>query len=301
MRWGHGMSGASPRGAARMRSRVAQRLAHPRPRTDAADLRAAVQDRVVVVTGASHGIGRATAVRLAGAGAHVLLVARSQDVLEDLAAELGPRAIALPCDLADPDAAAGLAARVLAPHGHVDVVVSNAGRSIRRSVADSSERFHDVGRTTAINYHGPVALLLALLPAMRARGSGHIVNVSTIGVRVPPAPRWGPYVASKTAFDVWLRAAAAETAPDGVTATSVYFGLVHTRMSAPSSDFDRVPGLSPEGASALLADAIVRRPAAIAPWWAGVAGAFGELAPGLTRRAMHRYGARYDDGAGRSS
>jgi len=279
-----------------LRARVVDRVTHPRARTDAADLRRAVDDKVVVVTGASHGIGRATATTLAGAGAHVLLVARSADVLEDLATELGPRAAAFPCDLADETAVAGLAPRLLDHRGHVDVVVSNAGKSIRRPLAHSYDRLHDVTRTTAINYHGPVALLLGLLPAMRDRGSGHVVNVSTVGVRLPPAPRWAAYVASKGAFDAWLRSAAAEMRGDGVTATSIYFGLVHTRMSAPSTDFTGVPGLSPEGAARIVADAIVRRPAAIAPWWASLAGATAELAPGLAARVMQRYGARLDDG-----
>lgn len=279
-----------------LRARARERLAHPRVRSDAQDVRRAVQDRVVLVTGASHGIGRATAELLAGAGAHVLLAARSADVLEELAERHPGRATALPCDLSDPERASDLARRALAVHGHVDVVVSNAGKSIRRPLAASYDRFHDVERTTAINYHGPVALLLGLLPAMRERGSGHVVNVSTIGVRVPPAPRWAAYVASKGAFDAWLRSAAAETAADGVTATSLYLGLVHTRMSAPSSDFDRVPGLSPHGAAALVADAIARRPAAIAPWWATLAGAAGELAPGAMHRAMRRYGERLGDG-----
>lgn len=281
-----------------LRASLRERLAHPRVRSDAQDVRRAVQDRVILVTGASHGIGRATAELLAGAGAHVLLTARSTDVLSALETDLGPTASALPCDLADPEQAAELARRALGVHGRVDVVVSNAGRSIRRSLAASTDRFHDVSRLTAINYHGPVALLLGLLPAMRERGSGHVVNVSTIGVRVPPAPRWGAYVASKGAFDAWLRSAAAETAVDGVTATSVYLGLVHTRMSAPSTDFDRVPGLSPAEAAAVVGDAIVRRPAAIAPWWATLAGAAGELAPGATHRAMRRYGERLDDGPG---
>jgi NAD(P)-dependent dehydrogenase (short-subunit alcohol dehydrogenase family) len=279
-----------------LRARLVARAAHPRARSDAEALRTAVDDRVVVVTGASHGIGRATATLLAEAGAHVLLVARSADVLDELALELGPRARAFPCDLSDEDAVAELAGMLLAHRGHVDVVVSNAGRSIRRSLADSYDRLHDVTRTTAINYHGPVALMLGLLPAMRARGSGHVVNVSTIGVRIPPAPRWAAYVASKRAFDAWLRSAAAEIHDDGVTTTTVYFGLVHTRMSAPSTDFDTVPGLSPQGAAAIVADAIVRRPTAIAPWWAALAGAAGELAPGATARMMRRYGARLDDG-----
>ena len=253
-----------------------------------ASLRAAVDGRRVLVTGASHGIGRATCERLAAAGAELVMVARSHDVLEDLAATLGPRTRALPFDLTDIDAIPALVERI----GDVDYVVSNAGRSIRRSVADSGDRMHDYTRTMAINYLAPVALLLGLLPGMRARHGGHIVNVSTIGVLLPPAPRWSAYVASKAAFDVWLRSAATETADDGVTASSIYMTLVHTRMSAPTDDFDRVPGLTPAQAADVVCHALVQRPVCIAPWWGSLAGAVASLARGPSDAAMRRYGRR---------
>lgn len=264
------------------------------PHRDVADaaLRQAVDGRTVLITGASHGIGRATAERLAAVGARVLMVARSADVLNELANELGPRTRALPCDLADLDQVGTLVHTISETVGAVDVVVSNAGKSIRRSVADSADRLHDVTRTVAINYVAPVALLLGLLPDMRARGAGHIINVSTIGVLLPPAPRWSAYVASKAAFDTWLRSAAAETAADGVTASSIYLALVHTRMSAPTRDFDRVPGLTPEQAAGVVCHAIVARPSAIAPWWGRAGGALSELARGTSDAAMRRYGAR---------
>ena len=138
----------------------------------------------------------------------------------------------------------------LAQEGHVDVIVNNAGKSIRRSVELSYDRFHDFERTIGVNYLGPIRLLLALLPAMRARGAGHIVNVSTIGVLLATGRRAGrAYQASKAAFDVWLRSAAPELRTDGVTATSVYMALVHTRMSAPTPIFRHVPGLSAEQAA----------------------------------------------------
>jgi len=258
-------------GAGRLARRLASRIVNPGGRPSEAALRAAVAGKVVLVTGASHGIGRATAARLAGAGATVLLLARSGDVLDELAAELraaGGAAHAYPVDLTELDAIPPLAERLLAEHGPPDVVVSNAGKSIRRSIARSYERFHDFTRTTDVNYLGPVRLLLALLPAMRARGAGHVVNVSTVGVLLPPTPRWSAYQASKAAFDVWVRAMAAEAHRDGVTATSLYMGLVHTRMSAPTDDFRLVPGLSPDEAAALVCHAIVARPPSIAPWWA---------------------------------
>jgi NAD(P)-dependent dehydrogenase (short-subunit alcohol dehydrogenase family) len=233
-------------------------------------LRRAVEGKVVLITGASYGIGEATALRLGKAGARVVLVARSRERLEGLAeqiAKLGGSAHVHPCDLADLDAVETLAADVLDEHGRVDVVVSNAGKSIRRSIELSYERFHDFRRTIDINYLGPVRLVLALLPSMRERREGHIVNVSTMGVRIPPTPRWAAYLSSKAAFDVWLRCLGPEMRRDGVTYTSVYLALVHTRMSDPTPIFRTMPGLSPDQAASLVCRAIVERPREIEPWW----------------------------------
>jgi short-subunit dehydrogenase/acyl-CoA synthetase (AMP-forming)/AMP-acid ligase II len=241
----------------------------PRERT----LRRAVAGRVVLVTGASEGIGAAAARRLAAAGAEVLLVARTAARLEQVRDEIttsGGTAHAYPCDLSSPEQAAALAAQLLRRHRRVDVVVSNAGHSIRRSVAETGDRYHDVQRTAAINYLGPVALLLGLLPAMRAAGRGHVVNVSTAGL-ASPAPYWSAYLASKSAFDVWLRCAAPELRVDGVTTSTVYCGLVRTRMSAPTTALRRVPAASPEEAAALVCRAVAHRPGNLWPWWARLA------------------------------
>lgn len=279
---------------------MASRVVNPGGRPSAAKLRGHVAGSVVLVTGASHGIGRHTAIQLAQAGATVLLVARSADVLEELAEQLredGGSAFALPADLSDvEEAVPALAQRILAEHGPPDVIVNNAGKSIRRAIDRSYDRFHDFTRTADLNYLGPVRLLLALLPAMRERGSGHVVNVSTVGVLLPPTPRWSAYQASKAAFDVWLRAVAAEAHDDGVTATSLYMTLVHTRMSAPTDDFRLVPGLSPDEAAGLVCHAIVDRPSAITPWWASTAAVLDAAARGtsdaLVRLYAHRFTSR---------
>jgi NAD(P)-dependent dehydrogenase (short-subunit alcohol dehydrogenase family) len=277
--------------------RVASRVVNPGGAPSATKLRAAVAGRTILVTGASHGIGRHTATRLARAGAKVLLVARSADVLEELARQLradGAEAYALPADLSDADdAVPALARRILAEHGPPDVVVNNAGKSIRRSVERSYDRFHDYTRTADLNYLGPVRLLLALLPAMRASGAGHVVNVSTVGVLLPPTPRWSAYQASKAAFDVWLRSMAAEAHGDGITATSLYMTLVHTRMSAPTDDFKLVPGLSPDEAAGLVCHAIVDRPSAIAQWWATTAALIDTAARGTSDRLVRLYAKRF--------
>jgi len=281
----------------RLARQIASRIVNPGGVPSATRLRAAVAGRTVLVTGASHGIGRATAIRLGRAGATVLLVARSADVLEELVEQLradGGDAYALPADLSDADAAVpSLARRILDEHGPPDVIVNNAGKSIRRTVEQSYERFHDYTRTANLNYLGPVRLLLTLLPAMRERGSGHIVNVSTVGVLLPPTPRWSAYQASKAAFDVWLRSLAAEAHDDGITATSLYMALVHTRMSAPTDDFKLMPGLSADEAAGLVCHAIVDRPSAITPWWATTAALIDTAARGTSDRLVRLYAKRF--------
>jgi NAD(P)-dependent dehydrogenase (short-subunit alcohol dehydrogenase family) len=267
----------------RVASHVASRFLNPGGQPSEKALRDAVDGKVVLVTGASYGIGDATARKLGAAGATVLLVARSGDRLEELKQQIskaGGTAYAYATDLSDPENVDALATEVLERHDHVDVLVNNAGKSIRRSIDLSYDRFHDFERTIGINYLGPVKLVLALLPSMRARGEGHIVNVSTSGVRMPPAPRWSAYVASKTAFDVFIRTAALEAAPDGVTVSSVYMPLVHTRMSAPTRAFRYVPGLSAEEAADLVCKAIAERPKVISPWWVSAV----EAGSAVTRR-----------------
>jgi NAD(P)-dependent dehydrogenase (short-subunit alcohol dehydrogenase family) len=257
-------------------------------------LAAAVAGKTVLVTGASYGIGEATARRVAAAGATVLLLARSVDRLDEVVSEIadaGGMAYAHPVDLTDLAAVQKVAAEVLNRYDHVDVVVNNAGKSIRRSVHLSYDRPHDFERTMAVNYLGPVQLLLGLLPDMRARGRGHIVNVSSAAVRMPPMPRWGAYQASKTAFDVWLRSIAPEIHADGVTTTSIYMPLVRTRMSEPTPGFRRVPALTADQAAGLVARAIVTRPPRIAPWWLRPTELFSTAAPGPVG-AMSRLGYR---------
>lgn len=212
------------------------KIANPPRVSDPKRLHAAVSGKTVLVTGASYGLGEATARKLGAAGATVLLVARSADRLAALETSInagGGRAAAYPADLTDGAAITALAKRLTENHGPMDIVVSNAGKSIRRSLHLQYDRSQDFERTIGVNYLGPIQLLLGLLPAMRRRGSGHIVSVSTIGVRTAPSPRWGAYLASKSAFDVWLRSVAPELSADCVHVTSVYMTLVHTRPPHP--------------------------------------------------------------------
>jgi NAD(P)-dependent dehydrogenase (short-subunit alcohol dehydrogenase family) len=249
---------------------VTDRVANPARVSDPDKLRATVSGKTVLVTGASYGIGEATARSVAAAGATVLLVARSEERLSDLTASInagGGRAVAYPTDLTDESAVNTLTKQITEEHGPLDLVVSNAGKSLRRSLHDQYDRPHDFQRTIDINYLGPVRLLLGLLPAMRRNGSGHIVNVSSVAVRVAPGPQWGAYQASKGAFDKWLRSVAPELHTDGVDVTTVYFALVRTRMIAPTPLLGNLPGLSPDEAADAIAKAIIERPRTIAPPW----------------------------------
>lgn len=251
------------------------RLLAPRGCGRTQPLRQAVAGKVVLLTGASFGIGAALARRLGVAGATVLLVARSQDRLHALAGEItkdGGHAEVIPLDLADSLQIVAQADAIQQRHGGVDIVIHNAGKSIRRSLSRSLDRAHDFQRCLAINYLGPVQLQLALLPGMLARRSGHIVAVSTVGVRLPPAPRWAAYLSSKAAFDVWLGCAASELRGSGIATTSVYLGLVHTRMSAPTPTLRRMPGQTADEAAQVLCRALIRRPRRCGPWWLGPVG-----------------------------
>jgi NAD(P)-dependent dehydrogenase (short-subunit alcohol dehydrogenase family) len=279
------------------------KLANPARVSDHDKLRSVVSGKNVLVTGASYGVGEATARMLAGAGARVLLVARSADRLDDLVASItagGGQAVAYPADLTDEAAVEALAKQVTEDHGPADIVVSNAGKSIRRSLHRQYDRPHDFERTIAINYLAPIRLLLGVLPAMREHGGGHIVNVSSVAVRVPPGPQWGAYQASKGAFDRWLRSVAPELHADGVDVTSVYFALVRTRMIEPTPMLGKLPGLYPDQAADVVAKAIIERPRTIAPPWVWPAELASVLLAGPIDRAA-RLWSRYaiDSGGSR--
>ncbi len=229
-------------------------------------LESAVRGRIIMVTGASSGIGKAAAVKIADAGGTVLLVARTPEKLEqtrDQIASAGGRAFIHQCDLSDFDEIDRMADEVLAEHGHVDVLVNNAGRSIRRSIALSYDRPHDFERTIQLNYLGAVRLILKLLPVMRERRKGQIVNVSSIGVQTN-TPRFSAYVASKSALDAFSRSIASEIIDDGVHITTINMPLVRTPMIAPTKMYDRFPTITPDEAADMICEAIIHKPKRIA-------------------------------------
>jgi NAD(P)-dependent dehydrogenase (short-subunit alcohol dehydrogenase family) len=232
----------------------------------AVSLEQAVRGRVVMVTGASSGIGRSAALKIAEAGGVVLLVARTAEKLEQTRAQIeqgGGVAHVHACDLSDMDDIDRMADEVLARHGHVDILINNAGRSIRRSIALSYDRFHDFERTMQLNYFGAVKLILKLLPVMRERRSGQIINISSIGVQTN-TPRFSAYVASKAALDAFSRCVASEVVDEGVAITTIHMPLVRTPMIKPTKMYNRFPTITPERAAEMICEAIIHRPKRIA-------------------------------------
>ena len=225
-----------------------------------------VEGKVVMVTGATSGIGKASALKLARAGATVLVIARTAEKLEETLHEidqLGGTAQAYSCDVSDLTDVDNLVQQVLADHGHVDILVNNAGRSIRRSVVHAFDRFHDYERTMQLNYFGALRLIMQLMPSMIENGSGHVINISSIGV-LTNAPRFSAYVASKAALDAFTRCAASELAHEGIRFTTINMPLVRTPMIAPTKIYNHVPTISPTQAADMICDAIVRQPKRIA-------------------------------------
>ena len=252
-------------------------------------LRGTVEGKVCVVTGATSGIGLATAEKLAEAGAILVIGARTRETLDEVAASLeakGGNVHAYQCDFADMEDCDRFVKTVLDNHGHVDVLVNNAGRSIRRSLALSFDRFHDFERTMQLNYFGSVRLIMGFAPAMLERRRGHVINISSIGV-LTNAPRFSAYVASKSALDAFSRCAAAEWSDRNVTFTTINMPLVKTPMIAPTKIYDSVPTLTPEEAAQMVADAIVYRPKRIATRLGVFASVLHSLAPKMGEIIMN--------------
>ncbi|HEV7412573.1 MAG TPA: SDR family oxidoreductase [Casimicrobiaceae bacterium] len=244
-----------------------------------------IKDKVVVVTGASSGIGKATALKLASAGAKVMLVARGEEKLLDTKKEIeatGGRSWIYSADVSDMASCDALVAKVLKDHAGCDYLINNAGRSIRRGVLNSLDRFHDFERTMQLNYFGALRLIMGFLPGMVANKRGHIINISSIGV-LSNAPRFSAYVASKSALDSFAACAASEFVDKGIDFTTINMPLVRTPMIAPTRMYENVPTLSPEQAADLVVEAIVYKPVRIATRL-GIFGAVSHaIAPKLTQ------------------
>jgi len=229
-------------------------------------LRGAVAGKVVLVTGGSSGIGLASSHKFAEAGAITLICGRHADKLDAACTQAqakGYRFIAYKVDMADPVDCARFVKQIIEDHGQVDFLINNAGRSIRRAIESSFDRFHDFERTMQLNYFGSLRVTLGLLPGMAAKKSGHVVNISSIGV-LTNAPRFSAYVASKAALDAWTRCAASEFADQGISFTTISMPLVRTPMIVPTQLYNSVPTLSPEEAADLVAQACIFKPVRLA-------------------------------------
>ena len=225
-----------------------------------------VRDKVVLITGASSGIGKATALMMGEAGAKTVIVARGEEQLMETKAEIeaaGGQAFPYTCDLADLTDAERLIDQVLADHGHVDILINNAGRSIRRSISLSYDRFHDYERCMQLNYFGALKMIMGFLPEMEKNKRGQVINISSIGV-LSNAPRFSAYVASKAALDAFARCAASEFNDTGVSFTTINMPLVRTPMIAPTKIYESVPTITPEDAADMVKQAVIYRPQRIA-------------------------------------
>ncbi|MFM7533951.1 MAG: SDR family oxidoreductase [Rubrivivax sp.] len=232
-------------------------------------LKGAVGGKVVLVTGGSSGIGLAAAIKFAQAGAVTVICGRDADKLEQAEREIraaaggGATVHGYSVDIADPVSCEAFLRTLQEAHGGVDFLINNAGRSIRRAIESSYDRFHDYERTMQLNYFGCLRVTMGLLPGMVARKRGHVVNISSIGV-LTNAPRFSAYVASKAALDAWTRCASSEFADQGVTFTTINMPLVRTPMIAPTKIYNNVPTLSPEEAADMIVQACVYKPVRIA-------------------------------------
>ena len=253
------------------------------PRRLPSTTRITLRGKRVLITGASSGIGEAGAERFAAEGAEVIVVARRADLLDALTqqiADAGGTAAAIPCDLSDLDAVDDLAATVDRRFGGVDILVNNAGRSIRRPLAESLDRWHDVERTMTLNYYSPLRLIRGLAPGMIERGDGHIINVATWGVLSEASPLFGVYNASKAALSAVSRVIETEWSRNGVHSTTLYYPLVSTPMIAPTKAYQGVPALSTGEAAGWMIDAARHRPVRIVPRFGIGARALDVIAPG---------------------
>jgi NAD(P)-dependent dehydrogenase (short-subunit alcohol dehydrogenase family) len=272
-----------------MRPPISPQLLMNRPAIKPVDL----TGKRVLLTGASSGIGAAAAQRFAGLGATVVVVARRADLLDAVADRItasGGAATAIACDISDMDAVDALVTDVENRFGGVDILINNAGRSIRRPLAESLNRWHDVERTMVLNYYAPLRLIRGLAPGMLDRGDGHLINVATWGVLSEASPLFSVYNASKAALSAVSRIAETEWGGKGVHSTTLYYPLVATPMIAPTKAYEGMPALTSEEAAEWMITAARTRPVQIAPRIAIAAKALNTVGPRWVNAVMARRG-----------
>lgn len=270
--------------------RLIEHFLFPPTPFSAGRLRAAVRGKVVLITGASYGIGETLALQLGAAGACLILVGRTAEKLAEVQAAIvaaGGQAEVFVADLRDAAAVEGLIAFIQARQQGLDLFINNAGKSIRRSIFESLDRLHDFERTMALNYHAPVQLCLGLLPLLVA-SRGQIINISALNVLLAPAPKWAAYQASKTAYDQWLRSVGPEVWAKGVSTCSIYLPLVRTRMIEPTEHYKNAPAMSTEHVARVVGRCIYQRRRRHKPWWL----IFPEIGSVMGRRLWERISLR---------
>ncbi len=275
----------------------AEHLDPDRARRD--DPAGALVGRHVIITGASSGIGRAAAIAVAQRGATVFALARNGEALDDLVADIranGGQAYAFTCDVTDSASVEHTVKDILGRFDHVDYLVNNAGRSIRRSVVNATDRFHDYERMMAVNYFGAVRMVLALLPHWRERKFGHVVNVSSAGVQAR-SPKYSSYLPTKAALDAFSEVVATETLSDHITFTNIHMPLVATPMIKPSRRLNPVPPITAEHAAAMVVRGLIDKPARIDTPLGTLSEAGNYFAPKLSRRILHQLYLGYPDSA----
>jgi NAD(P)-dependent dehydrogenase (short-subunit alcohol dehydrogenase family) len=252
-------------------------------------LRGNVDGKVVIITGGGTGIGLASGIRLGEAGAKIIITGRTLETLADAKnqiEEVGGEAHIYTCDISDMESCDAFLAQVKADHGPVDILINNAGRSIRRAIEHSYDRFHDFERTMQLNYFGCLRMSLGVLPDMSERNSGHIINVSSMGVVGPP-PRFSAYIASKSALEGWSRCAEAEFSDRNIAFTNINMPLVRTPMIGPTKAYDVAPTLSPEQAADMIVDAVINKPSRITTGMGRMFQIWHLIAPKLAATAMN--------------
>lgn len=253
----------------RVKLNVLERLLFPPTFLNLDKLRRRLEGKTVLITGASSGIGEQVAYALAEIKVHLIVVARRADKLLDLQRHIEAKAAKVtvfPADLRDEQQLEKLLAFLHQLPNGLDVVVSNAGHSIKRPIRDSFDRVHDFTRTMKINYFAPVQLMMSAVPLLQ-KNQGHLINVSTVSALLIPIPHWAAYLASKSAFDMWFRSAAPELNGMGISTTSVYLPLVRTPMILPTAAYEKLPAMHPRHAANLIIKSIYTKKKTYQPWW----------------------------------
>lgn len=228
-----------------------------------------LEGKTILITGASSGIGEQLAYMLSEYSVHLILVARREEKLRAMIREMETKAARIhifSVDLRSEEQTEGLLTDLHKLQGGVDMVIHNAGHSIRRSIYDSLDRYHDFSRTMAINYFAPVQMLMSLIPLLKKK-QGHIINISTVNVLMAPLPHWAAYQASKAAFDTWFRSVSPELNKDGIMTTSLYLPLVRTPMILPTVAYRNAPAMTPQHVAKIIGKMMYTKRKVWKPWW----------------------------------